>query len=214
MQLRIFFVRQWSIDYEARVCGGARRAAMNNGARNDGRGKDGVRKFRAFLPVTGRALIHAAVNLRCRGKAISVAPGACCCVGGPDRMFWQLPGNPFDYSFVRVAIACTGQRRNQSRPRKPAGFMPNPPDSPPSISDTPPVTSRSCEFRSGALLRERTSLIRVGVSKCTVWAEWEIKRNLNCNPILACINPLSLEKHWYWIFLVFFHYHTYVIVLL
>lgn len=39
------------------------------------RGKDGERKFRAFLPVTGRALIHAAVNLRCRGKAISVAPG-------------------------------------------------------------------------------------------------------------------------------------------
>lgn len=59
--------------------------AMNNGAkrRTDGPEKDGVRKFRAFLPVTGRALIHAAVNLRCRGKAISVAPGRAAASGGP-----------------------------------------------------------------------------------------------------------------------------------
>lgn len=136
MQLRVFFVRQRPIDYGAWVYGGARRAAawrwITAWRTTDGPGERRSTEISCVPPRDGTG-----INTRCREFTMPWKSNICRSGGvpllrrGPDRMFWQPPGNPFDYSFVRIAIACTRTvRRNQSRPRKPAGFMPNPPDSP------------------------------------------------------------------------------------
>lgn len=131
MQLRISFVRQWPIDYEARVYGDAAVWRWITAWRTtDGPGERWSTEISCVPPRDGTG-----INTRCREFTMPWKSNICRSGGvllhrGPDRMFWQPPGNPFDYSFVRVAIACTGRRRNQSRPRKRAGFMPNLPDSP------------------------------------------------------------------------------------
>lgn len=122
------------IDYEIRVYGGPRRAtafAMNNGAkrRMDGTEERRSTEISCVPPRDGTGINTCCREFTMPWKSNICRSGACCCVGGPGQMFWQPPGNPFDYSFVRVAIACTNRWRNQSRPRKPAGFIPNPPDS-------------------------------------------------------------------------------------